>query len=722
MWVAGQGSGSGFKIRNTTIMKTPLRLILSLSGLAAGATAAASLSEAEFTRVINDVQVLPVEASPVPAKMGDRISGRTAVSTGAQSRAELRFPDKTLTRVGANSIFRMDASTKTVDLEKGVILLQVPKQLGGAKVRTAAVTAAVTGTTLLVEFTPDGFIKIIVIEGEVDVSLNERRSQFRTLVAGDLWITRADDKTGLPLPVQIDLGRLQKTSKLLNDGEFTPLGNEKQVQEALEGQARKKMDGELLNTSFQIEGRGRNVTLTQGGRQHVNGVGPGPIGRPPGRKAVPGQKKSEGAKVLATFPSKPINIPETTVFDDQSTINTFSLSNAYNSVAGGFVPLPGATYLPGQDGPFGDYMFDDPQAFSGIDALLSERASWFVLKGDELYISGDPSVESAGGPRNLLLGATGEFNFTATPPFAETGVVPGDHWTLDGNTDALMVASSSGSINFDSFKLTGTTQNVGFFADGPVSDVNITGRVPLALISLPGGSFEASAGQDVNVSGAIIESGNIKLSSRRDIRLGGHTAGPAKLAASGSVRLQAQQGVKITNSSQLLRLAQLDNPQVWIEAINGNLEVIEGSSVDADIVNMISQRGDVRLMSSTIAAREIKARVFDTGGTLLLSNAILGNGTNPSNLIRLYGEGAGGVRFVGDTTLRGDLVDIAGASVTIDPGSRVRLSNPAGTTVFSDAHQFNDGMNGNFTGLSDNEGEGGPVDVVKKPYSNRPGY
>ena len=695
-------------------MKTPLRLILSLSGLAAGATAAASLSEAEFTRVINDVQVLPVEASPVPAKMGDRISGRTAVSTGAQSRAELRFPDKTLTRVGANSIFRMDASTKTVDLEKGVILLQVPKQLGGAKVRTAAVTAAVTGTTLLVEFTPDGFIKIIVIEGEVDVSLNERRSQFRTLVAGDLWITRADDKTGLPLPVQIDLGRLQKTSKLLNDGEFTPLGNKKQVQEALEGQARKKMDGELLNTSFQIEGRGRNVTLTQGGRQHVNGVGPGPIGRPPGRKAVPGQKKSEGAKVLATLPSKPINIPETTVFDDQSTINTFSLSNAYNSVAGGFVPLPGATYLPGQDGPFGDYMFDDPQAFSGIDALLSERASWFVLKGDELYISGDPSVESAGGHRNLLLGATGEFNFTATPPFAETGVVPGNQWTLDGNTDALMVASSSGSINFDSFKLTGTTQNVGFFADGPVSDVNITGRVPLALISLPGGSFEASAGQDVNVSGAIIESGNIKLSSRRDIRLGGHTAGPAKLAASGSVRLQAQQGVKITNSSQLLRLAQLDNPQVWIEAINGNLEVIEGSSVDADIVNMLSQRGDVRLMSSTIAAREIKARVFDTGGTLLLSNAILGNGTNPSNLIRLYGEGAGGVRFVGDTTLRGDLVDIAGASVTIDPGSRVRLSNPAGTTVFSDAHQFNDGMNGDFTGRCRQKTLQQPARLLKK--------
>jgi hypothetical protein len=39
----------------------------------------------------------------------------------------------------------MDASTKTVDLEKGVILLQVPKQLGGAKVRTAAVSIAAPG-------------------------------------------------------------------------------------------------------------------------------------------------------------------------------------------------------------------------------------------------------------------------------------------------------------------------------------------------------------------------------------------------------------------------------------------------------------------------------------------------------------------------------------------------------------------------------------------------
>jgi hypothetical protein len=248
-------------------MKTSKRLVLWLS-LAAGSASAAPLSKGEFTRVINDVKVLPVEASPFPAKPGARISGRTAVSTGAQSRAELRFSDNTLTRMGANSLFRMDQSTRTVDLQKGVVLLQVPQQLGGATVRTAAVT----GMTVLFEYTPDGFIKIIVIEGEVDVSLNKDKSKFRTLKAGDMWITKADDLNSLPLPVQVDLARLQRLSKLLNTDEFPPLGNQKYVKDALKEQEKKRDKGELLDTAFQIQGRGRNVTLLVGDRQHVGGI------------------------------------------------------------------------------------------------------------------------------------------------------------------------------------------------------------------------------------------------------------------------------------------------------------------------------------------------------------------------------------------------------------------------------------------------------------------
>lgn len=703
-------------------MKTSMRFFLWMSVIAAGSASAAPLSEGELTRVINDVKILPVESSPVAAKAGDRISGRTAVATGAQSRAELKFPDNTLTRLGANSVFRMDPSTRTVDLQKGVILLQVPKQLGGAKVRTAAVTAAVTGTTVLLEYTADGFIKIIVIEGEVDVSLNEHKSQFRTLNAGDLWITRADDKKSLPLPVQVDLARLKKTSKLLNAEEFGPLGNQKQMEGALKDQGNKKLKGELVNTSFQIEGRGRNVTLLLADRQHVSDVNKAPVVKPP--PVDPPDPK----------PDKAINIPGSTVFDNQATFDTFSPSNAYNSVAGGFAPLPGTKYVPGKDYLFGKYMFNDPQAFAGLDDVLAEKTSWFVMKGDEIFIAGSPVVDSATGPKNLILGATGDVNFTTNPLleetgaanfavsslFKETGLSTGDQWTLDGNTRAYVFASLAGSINFDSFNLIGSSQDVGFYADGLSSDVKING-VPTATIRLPDGNFTAVAGRDIKVSGASIEAKTISLSAGRDAELGG-TNGAAKLTASESISVRAKQGVKVANSSELRSLSKMGDAQVLLEALNGSVQVVENSKVESDVVSLASHRGDVSLMNSTISAREIKARVFDGGGTLLISNAILGRGTDASDLIRLYGEGSAGVRFVGDTTLNGNQVDIAGSSVTIDKGSRVRLTNPGGATVFADSHLYNNNINGNFTGMGFDPQGGRPVEVNKQPFANRPKY
>lgn len=685
-------------------MKTRLCLIASLLGFAVSSATAAPLSEGEFTRVMNDVKMLPPGSSPIPAKTGDRITGQTAVSTGAQSRAEIRFSDKTITRVGANSVFRMDHASRTVDVEKGVILLQVPKQMGGAKVRTAAVTAAVTGTTILLEFTKDGFVKIIVVEGEVDVSLNERRSEFRTLVAGDMWISRADDKKNLPMPVQVDLKRLQETSKLLSNEEFGPLGNEKFVEGALKDQDQKKEEGELVSTSYQIEGRGRNVTLLVADRQHVLGVA---------NTAFVTSPVTPPVVSPVVRPSSAVNIPGATKFDNQAVIDTFYPSYAFNSVAGGLVFLPGTDYVSGLDGPIGQYMFNDSEAFSELDVLLAQRDSWFVLKGDEMYLSGNPTVDVTIGPQNLILGATGNVNFTANPPFSGA---TGDLWNLNGSIGSLIFPSLSGSVNFDSFRLIGSNQYVGFFADGPTSDVNIRGA-QTTLISLPQGIFEASAGRDVNVSGASVNAKSIQMSAEGDLQLGDSTSGGAKLSAANSINLRAKKGVKIANSSQLRRLSEIDNPQVFIEAENGNLEIID-SQVDGDVVDMVSRRGDVQLINSTIAAREIKARVFDSGGTLLLSNAILGRGTNASDLIRLYGEGSGGVRFVGDTTLRGNKVDIAGRQVVIDAGSRVQLSNPSGTTVYTNTPLYNNKSNGIFTGINGSKA----VEINKLPYDNRPAF
>jgi hypothetical protein len=95
-------------------MKTP-RTILTLataSMMAAAATplAAAGYSKAEITRLHNDVKLLKENVAPKTAAVGQEVNPVTSVATGADSRAELRFPDKSLTRLGSNSRFTCGAT------------------------------------------------------------------------------------------------------------------------------------------------------------------------------------------------------------------------------------------------------------------------------------------------------------------------------------------------------------------------------------------------------------------------------------------------------------------------------------------------------------------------------------------------------------------------------------------------------------------------------------
>jgi FecR protein len=103
------------------------------------------LKEAKVTQVIQDVRVLPSNASPRPAVVNDDVRHGTAVQTGVQSRSELTFKDQTITRLGENTIFSAGEGSRTIDLGSGQFLLYVPKKAGGAKVKAGAVTAAITG-------------------------------------------------------------------------------------------------------------------------------------------------------------------------------------------------------------------------------------------------------------------------------------------------------------------------------------------------------------------------------------------------------------------------------------------------------------------------------------------------------------------------------------------------------------------------------------------------
>ena len=139
------------------------------------------------------------------------------------------------------------------------MLLQVPKGLGGAKIHTAAVTAAITGTTIMLEYRPRQYLKVLVLEGSLRLSRNGSLGNSQVLRPGKMVIMRPDAKT-IPAPVDVDLAEIVKTSPLVNLPGSHILPSMPLIQAAIHDQARELTKGTLVPTNLVI-GHGTNVVL-----------------------------------------------------------------------------------------------------------------------------------------------------------------------------------------------------------------------------------------------------------------------------------------------------------------------------------------------------------------------------------------------------------------------------------------------------------------------------
>jgi len=188
--------------------------------MAAQVYAADSKKEARVTQIIRDVKLLPAEASARAAVVNDRVAEDTGVRTGGESRSELTFTDLTITRLGSNTIFSFNKAGRNVQVDSGSILLRVPKDFGGGRIRTSAVTVAVTGTTVILESTRGGRNKLIVLEGSARLALARYPKQFQNLRAAQM-VDVPPGATTVPLPVNVDLNDLMRKHPLITG--FPPL-------------------------------------------------------------------------------------------------------------------------------------------------------------------------------------------------------------------------------------------------------------------------------------------------------------------------------------------------------------------------------------------------------------------------------------------------------------------------------------------------------------------
>src|SRR5438876_5640063 len=133
---------------------------------------AADFEQARVTQVVQDVKVMPSGAAARPAAVNETVQQGSAVQTGVQSRSELTFKDQTITRLGEKTIFNVGGQGRTIELGSGQFLLYVPKKAGGAKIKMGAVTAAITGTTVLGNVDQSGVVEFTVLEGTACIHLD----------------------------------------------------------------------------------------------------------------------------------------------------------------------------------------------------------------------------------------------------------------------------------------------------------------------------------------------------------------------------------------------------------------------------------------------------------------------------------------------------------------------------------------------------------------------
>jgi mannose-6-phosphate isomerase-like protein (cupin superfamily) len=181
---------------------------------------AAQRKEARVTQVVRDVKLLAPHVAARPAHLNDNVTDGSAVHTGADSRAEFTFADLTITRVGTNSIFSFDQDGRNVNLESGAILLRVPKDSGGARIRSSALTVGINGTTVMFESHPRNYTKLIVLEGNSEAWLTKHPGKKITVHAGQMLVVKPG-APHLPDPVAIDEGLVLRTATLIT--EFSPL-------------------------------------------------------------------------------------------------------------------------------------------------------------------------------------------------------------------------------------------------------------------------------------------------------------------------------------------------------------------------------------------------------------------------------------------------------------------------------------------------------------------
>jgi len=491
--------------------RATIRVVSFLSVILGSAVSvpAAQLKEAQVTQVVKDVKLLPTGAAARPATVNDEVRDGIAVRTGVDSRSELKFTDQTLARLGANTLFSFSEGTRNLNLQDGAMLLRVPKGAGGAKINSSAVTAAITGTTVMLEThastkkNKNSYYKFIVLEGTARLYLPGRLGESTLVKAGQMIIMRLDSKM-IPEPVDVDIQKITQSSLLITG--FGPLGSETLIAFERTRQNEQKNSGQLIETNLVIYGGGTNVVLADPNTVDVAVSAESSAAKSPAPTPTPTPTATPTPTPSAT-PTKfgtpsPITSPVPYVITSGTTISTDP------AITTNGVTDFGKIYRgPETDGPASAWAFGSTSTFdtaSGFDTGINSSGAAF--KFTALQLAGNPTISTANGEINLGLIAVNGI----------TSGSPGGPLTFSG-IRGLLLATQNGPIDLGSEISFSVLHDLTVYARGVGSDLTlssaISGLTQTTLI----------AQRDVNIDGTTLGSQMLQVVAGADINVGVNT-------------------------------------------------------------------------------------------------------------------------------------------------------------------------------------------------------
>ena len=365
--------------------RTAVAALAVLSVASATIHGADQLTSSQITQVVREVSVIDAKAkTQKPAAIAAEFRVPDILKTGAESRAEMIAPDRTVTRVGANTLFSFEPQGRQINLEKGSLLFHSPTGKGGGSVRTASVTASVMGTTLMVGTTENGGFKVMLLEGTGRV--RTANGTVRTLQAGQLVYALPG---GALSPVMaFRLSQVVKSSQLVS-GFAKPLASLPKIEAAILRQETQVQRGRLQDTGVvagNSPGTGFRVDVVS-------------------REAQIQPARADGSPLLRALNSDTVLGPLT---QDRLFVGEFSnfLPEILKSLEGTLLPgaAPGSNLIPGTD-------FGLPSSSTLFAArnLVIERpflpltgGGTVLLASDSIFVPGETVIASPSGPVALV--------------------------------------------------------------------------------------------------------------------------------------------------------------------------------------------------------------------------------------------------------------------------------------------------------------------------------